>query len=98
MSAPQQDLLAGLLALEDGLITVPQFFKAVETYKEDTTRSLAEHLEALGEVDAAGRARLESLTQSHLGEHQAQGGEGSRGCEGQEGRTRKPGRSGCSGP
>ena len=65
-------LLLGLLALQTGLIQQAQLVAAFHAWTGDKTRSLADHLVALGHLDAARRAALEALADLHV---QAHGGD-----------------------
>src|SRR5215469_15382223 len=70
--AAQRDLLFGLLALQNGLIDQVQLVAAFQAWTRDKSRSLADHLEARGDLTAAKRALLDALAEVHL---EAHGGE-----------------------
>jgi eukaryotic-like serine/threonine-protein kinase len=73
MTAPVgQHLLIGLLALQNDLINQGQLVAALEAWTLDKTRSLADHLEARGDLTGATRGQVEALAKVHL---QAHGGE-----------------------
>ena len=64
--AADRHLLFGLLALQTGLIQQAQLVAAFHAWTSDKSRSLAEHLIALGHIDAARRAAVEALADVHV--------------------------------
>ncbi len=62
-------LLFGLLALQNGLINQGQLLAAFQDWTLDKSRSLADHLEARGDLTGARRALLEALAKVHLEAH-----------------------------
>jgi hypothetical protein len=66
---PSRDLLFGPLALQTGLINQSQVVAAFHTGTLDQGRSLADHLVALGHVDATQRAAIEALAALHIAKH-----------------------------
>jgi eukaryotic-like serine/threonine-protein kinase len=62
-------LLFGLLALQNGLINQGQLVAAFEAWTLDKSRSLADHLEARGDLTPARRALMEGLAAVHLEAH-----------------------------
>ena len=50
--AADRQLLFGLLALQTGLIDQAALFAAFHAWRRDKARSLADHLIALGHIDA----------------------------------------------
>jgi eukaryotic-like serine/threonine-protein kinase len=68
-AAADRHLLFGLLALQNGLINQGQLVAAFQAWTLDKSRSLADHLEARGDLTAARRALLEGLAAVHLGAH-----------------------------
>jgi eukaryotic-like serine/threonine-protein kinase len=62
-------LLFGLLALQNGIINQGQLVAAFQAWTLDKFRSLADHLEARGDLTAAKRALLEALAEVHLDAH-----------------------------
>ena len=62
-------LLFGLLALQTGMINQGQLVAAFQAWTLDKSRSLADHLEARGDLTAARRALLEALSEVHLETH-----------------------------
>src|SRR5262249_9138626 len=62
-------LLFGLLALQVGLIDQAQLVAAFHAWTRDKARPLADHLEALGHLDADQRALVEALAAQHLKKH-----------------------------
>jgi hypothetical protein len=62
-------LLLGLLALQTGLIQQAQLVAAFHAWTCDKSRSLADHLVALGHLDAARRRALEALADLHVEAH-----------------------------
>ena len=71
MSKPEtdHDLLFGLLALQNCLIEQDQLMNAFRTWTLDRSRTLGDHLEALGNLSPGKRALLEALTAVHLETH-----------------------------
>jgi serine/threonine protein kinase/tetratricopeptide (TPR) repeat protein len=69
---PSRDLLVGLLALQTGLIDQGALFAAFAAWTREKGRSLADHLVALGHLDAARRAAVEAIAHVHV---QALGGD-----------------------
>jgi serine/threonine-protein kinase len=70
--AADRHLLFGLLALQTGLIQQAQLVAAFHAWTCDKSRSLADHLIALGHLDSARRTALEALADVHVA---AQGGD-----------------------
>jgi serine/threonine-protein kinase len=68
-AAADRHLLFGLLALQNGLIDQGQLVAAFQAWTLDKARSLADHLEARGDLSAARRALLEGLAAVHLEVH-----------------------------
>jgi serine/threonine-protein kinase len=66
---PSRDLLLGLLALQIGLIDQNKLVAAFHAWTRDKTRPLADHLVALGHLEAAHRPLLEGLAAAHLEKH-----------------------------
>src|SRR5262245_3234113 len=66
---PSRDLLFGLLALQNGLINQAQLVAAFQAWTLDRSRSLADHLIAMGHLDAADRAGTEAMVALHLKRH-----------------------------
>jgi serine/threonine-protein kinase len=64
-----RDLLFGLLALQNGLIDQGQLVAAFQAWARDKSRSLADHLEARGDLTGSRRALLEALAGVHLEAH-----------------------------
>jgi tetratricopeptide (TPR) repeat protein len=62
-------LLFGLLALQTGLIQQAQLVAAFHAWTCDKSRSLADHLIALGYLDTARRAAVEALAALHVDAH-----------------------------
>jgi len=69
---PSRNLLFGLLALQTGLIDQGALFAAFAAWTRDVSRSLADHLVALGKLDAPRRAAVEAIAGVHV---QALGGD-----------------------
>jgi eukaryotic-like serine/threonine-protein kinase len=67
--AADRHLLFGLLALQTGLIQQAQLVAAFHAWTCDKSRSLAEHLIALGHLDPTHRPLLEGLAAAHLDRH-----------------------------
>ena len=68
-AAADRHLLFGLLALQNGIINQVQLVAAFQAWTLDKSRSLADHLEARGDLTAAKRALLEALAEVHLDAH-----------------------------
>jgi len=68
-SDPSRDLLFGLLALQNGLIDQGALFAAFAAWARDKSQLLADHLIALGGLDADDRAAVEVLADRHLKKH-----------------------------
>jgi serine/threonine protein kinase len=64
--AADRHLLFGSLALQTGLIQQAQLVAAFHAWTCDKSRSLADHLIALGHIDAARRAAVEALADVHV--------------------------------
>jgi len=62
-------LLFGLLALQNGIINQVQLVAAFQAWTLDKSKSLAEHLEARGDLTRTKRALLEALAEVHLDAH-----------------------------
>jgi len=71
-SDPSRDLIFGLLALHNGTIQPAQLVAAFHAWTGDKTRSLADHLIALGHSNGTQRSVIESLAELHI---QAHGGD-----------------------
>jgi serine/threonine-protein kinase len=67
--AADRHLLFGLLALQNGLIDQGALVAAFQAWTLDKSRSLADHLEARGDLTAAKRAILIALAEFHLETH-----------------------------
>src|SRR5262249_47344401 len=63
---PARDVLFGLLALQNGLVDQNGLVAAFRAWSREKNRPLAEHLVALGHVDAANRPLIEGLAAFHL--------------------------------
>jgi hypothetical protein len=60
-TAIDRNLLLGLLALQNGIINQGQLVHAFQAWTLDKSKSLAEHLEARGDLTVAGRVLLDVL-------------------------------------
>src|SRR5215470_14965375 len=70
MPAPaDHQLLFGLLALQNGLISQVQLVAAFQSWTLDRTRSLAEQLEARGDLDGDGRTAVEAMVAMYVKKH-----------------------------
>ena len=69
MAAADHHLLFGLLALQNGIINQVQLVAAFQAWTLDKSESLADHLEARGDLNGAKRALLEGLVEVHLDAH-----------------------------
>ncbi len=68
-AAADRHLLFGLLALQNGIITQVQLVAAFQAWTLDKSRSLADHLEARGDLSSSSRTLLEALVGVHLKAH-----------------------------
>ena len=68
-AAADRHLLFGLLALQNGLIDQGQLVAAFQAWTRDKARSLADHLQARGNLTADKRALLDALAEVHLEAH-----------------------------
>src|SRR5262249_659668 len=71
MAAAEQDLLFGLLALQNGLIDQNQLVAAFRSWTCDKAKPLASHLQALGHLDGDGCAAVSAMVAFHLKKHGA---------------------------
>ncbi len=69
MAAADRHLLFGLLALQNGIINQGQLVSAFQAWTLDKSKSLADHLEARGDLTGPKRAALEVLASAHLETH-----------------------------
>ena len=70
MTAPaDRQLLFGMLALQNGLVNQGQLVAAFQAWTLDKSRSLAEYLEARGDLDADDRAAVAGAGGRHLRRH-----------------------------
>jgi tRNA A-37 threonylcarbamoyl transferase component Bud32 len=67
--AADRDLLFGLLALQNGLINQAQLVAAFQAWTLDKARALADHLIALGHLNASQRAAVEVMADLHVARH-----------------------------
>ena len=67
--AADRHLLFGLLALQTGLVRKAQLVAAFRAWIHDKSRTLADHLIALGHVNPAQRAAVEALAALHVEAH-----------------------------
>jgi hypothetical protein len=68
MSA-DQNLLFGLLALQNGLIDQVQLVAAFQAWTRDRARPLADHLVARGDLDSEQRLGVQAMMGLHLKKH-----------------------------
>jgi eukaryotic-like serine/threonine-protein kinase len=68
-AAADRQLLFGLLALQNGLISQVQLVAAFQAWTLDKSRNLADQLEARGDLDPDGRAAVEALVVLHVKRH-----------------------------
>src|SRR5262245_30883658 len=66
---PDRHLLFGLLALQVGLIDQAQLVSAFHAWTRDKARTLDDHLQALGHLNAEQRGLVEALAALHLKKH-----------------------------
>src|SRR6516164_903670 len=67
--AADRELLFGLLALQNGLINQAQLLAAFQAWTLERSKSLAEHLVALGHLSPARRPVVEAMAALHLEAH-----------------------------
>jgi eukaryotic-like serine/threonine-protein kinase len=67
--AADHHLLFGLLASQTGLVNQGQLVAAFQSWTLDRSKSLADHLEARGDLTSTKRAVLEALAVIHLDDH-----------------------------
>jgi serine/threonine-protein kinase len=63
------NLLVGLLALQNGFVNQVELLAAFQSWRLDKSRSLADHLQARGDLTGAKRALLEGLLEVHVEAH-----------------------------
>jgi hypothetical protein len=68
-AAADRHLLFGLLALQSGLIDQGALLAAFQAWTLDKSRSLADHLQARGDLTGPKRAALEALAAVHVEAH-----------------------------
>ena len=66
---PSRDLLFGLLALQNGLISQVQLVAAFQAWTLDKACALADHLISLGHLSEAQRAVVEAMADLHVAKH-----------------------------
>jgi serine/threonine-protein kinase len=64
-----QQLLFGLLALQNGLIDQGQLVAAFQAWTREKNKPLAGHLKDRGDLDSADRAVVEALVGRHIARH-----------------------------
>ena len=64
-----RDMLFAVLALQNGLIDQAQLVAAFQAWARDKSRSMADHLEFLGGLEADDRLAVEVLVSRHLKKH-----------------------------
>ena len=69
MTAADRHLHFGLLALQNGLINQSALLAAFQAWTLDKSRSLADHLQARGDLTGPKRAALEALAAVHVETH-----------------------------
>jgi serine/threonine-protein kinase len=67
--AADRNLLFGLIALQNGLIVQDQLLGAFRAWTLDKARALADHLIALGYLNASQRAAVEVMAELHVAKH-----------------------------
>ena len=68
-AAADRHLLFGLLALQNGLIDQGQLMLAFQSWTGDKAKSLADQLDARGDLDAEQRAGVEAMVALHVKKH-----------------------------
>jgi serine/threonine-protein kinase len=68
-NAADRNLLFGLLALQNGLISQTQLLAAFQAWTLERSRSLADHLAACGDLDDEDRVAVEALAARHVKKH-----------------------------
>ena len=69
MTAADRHLLFGLLAVQNRLIDKSRLVAAFQTWADDQSKSLADHLEESGDLTNAMRATLDTLVEIHVEMH-----------------------------
>jgi eukaryotic-like serine/threonine-protein kinase len=69
-AAADRHLLFGLLALQNGLINQVQLVAAFQAWTLEKSKSLADHLEARGDLTSAKRGVLDALAAVHVEAHE----------------------------
>jgi hypothetical protein len=69
MTVADNQLLFGLLALQNGLIDQVQLVAAFQAWTQDKRRELADHLVARGDLDEVQRSAVETLLALHVKKH-----------------------------
>ncbi len=67
--AADRHLHAGLLALQTGLIEHSQLVTGFQAWIGDKSRTLTDHLAALGYIDSTRRCAVETLADVHVAAH-----------------------------
>ena len=65
-AAADRQLLFGLLALQNGLISQVQLVAAFQAWTLDKSHGLADQLQTRGDLDPDGRAAVEALVALHV--------------------------------
>ena len=68
-ASADRHLLFGMLALQNGLINQGQLVAAFQAWTLEKSKSLADHLQARGDLDADDRTAVEALVVRHLKRH-----------------------------
>jgi eukaryotic-like serine/threonine-protein kinase len=68
-SGIEENLLFGLMAIQNGMIDQEQILAAYEDWNVDKSRTLADHIVARGELESDDRAVIEALVERHLKRH-----------------------------
>jgi hypothetical protein len=69
MAVADRDLLFGLTALQNGLISQGQLVAARRAWTLDKARALAEEVVARGDLDADDRSAVEAITERRMKKH-----------------------------
>src|SRR5262245_27101687 len=68
-AAVDRNLLFGILALQNGLIDQGALVAAFQAWTRDKARTLADHLDARGDLDPGDRSAVAALAERHLRKH-----------------------------
>jgi eukaryotic-like serine/threonine-protein kinase len=68
-SGIEENLLFGLMAIQNGMFDQEQMFAAYEDWNLDKSRILADHIAARGQLEPGDRAVIEALVERQMKRH-----------------------------